>query len=409
MNIIRNGRHPLATNLFWQRVVGAGGVGAAARAQARKLPPQLGRVEHIVVRRKARQYGVSTTTNSEHKPGMYSAAAVLADAIAGSWAGIFDVPEGWYFLVCRQGHIHPETDKLFARAEKDQVRRLLEGALQDEKITAAYAPAEFNLAKTTERRIEPIFAKVGRDWRRFATTNRLAPLDQKAAAARMVMKGLPLGLGSALLIGGAPYAWEWIDEWLNPPPPRTVIHAPNPWEALPQGAEGLLHCVPALLSFPQLPGANLKKAECHRDVVVYHYVTYLDIAPALIASEKARPGCRLGPDGGKGLALQCHISAERRMGRQRLLSEQVAVDRLWRLIGATGATLQLGRPARLPLQNPAHPEQGPHGKSLPVTARMPFPPDVLASALAGLPAFTVSGVTYTTPSQWSIEGTVYVE
>ncbi len=410
MSTIRVGPTLFATNLFWQLTSGPAASAAAARRQAAKLPPEIGTFGHIVVRRTVpRQYGVSSVNNADHRSGMMSAAAALADILEGNWAGLFDVAEGWYFVVCKRGIIHPDSDRLFFRGERELARRALEAALQDDKITAAYAPDDMNIGRASERCAAPLLAKAGRKMSRFFGVNRLAPLDQRAATLRQVMKAVPwVAAGVAALALGPP-ARELVDLWLTPPSLPGPLRVADPWEDQPPAHAVLRSCVRALLTYPELPGAAMKGAECRPDAVIYHYTPFLRVALPLIRGERAAPGCRLHPDTGSSLLLDCPLAAPARMGRQAALTEEVGGQRLWDAFGALGAALALGPALAIPPRDPQHPEPGPRGRMITVSAKLDLPPDAVAQAAVAIPAFTVAVVTYTAPNLWSFEGTLYVQ
>ncbi len=410
MNTIRVGSAIFATNLFWQLTSGPGASAAAARRQAAKLPREIGVFGNIVVRRTLpRQYGVSSVNNAEHRVGMLSAAAVLADCIEGNWAGIFEVAEGWYFVACKRGIIHPDSDRLFPRGDRELARRELEAVLQDDKIGTIYAPAELNLAKASERLIAPLLAKAGRKMPRFSAANRLSPFDQRVATLRLVMKMVPWAAASFGSLAVGPLLWEALDLWLTPPSLPKVVRVADPWEELPAANTVLQNCVYAMLTYPELPGASMKAAECRHNAVTYHYAPYVSVALPLIRSEKATPGCQLRPENGSRFHLDCPMATPRKMGRQTALPEELASQRLWDIFGSTGAALTLGPAAGLVPKDPAHPEAGPRGKSIAVSAKLGLPPDAMAEAATAIPAFTLAAVTYTAPNLWTFEGTLYVQ
>jgi len=402
MSTFSAGGKVFVTNLFWQTVGGAARGAAAARAQARKLPLEIGTPTNIVVRRTSPpQFGVSFSDAQGVRPGQFAAAAVLADALGGTWAGLFDVPNGWYLVACRRGFVDPDTDRLFARHDADAARRVLQDVMVEGKTKTIYAPASLNVPGTKDFPIDKLLAQQARGLKGMMSRQRLAPLDTRIALRQKLLRLAPFAAAPLALALLARPAWVAVDQRLHPPPPPP-LQLPPPWEGMPAAAPFISQCVGGVLSYPQLPGARLKSAQCRGDKILFHYTPYTPLTLPLVLGERAVPRCQLTASDKADLQFSCDLDPTPKIGRQTPVARDAAARRMWESFGLLGGGVELSAPH--PVINPAG---GLSAIEMTVKARGSAPPDMLLHAIADLQTLSVSTVEFATPNTWYIEGVLY--
>ncbi|PKU21397.1 type 4b pilus protein PilO2 [Telmatospirillum siberiense] len=403
MSTIALGSTLLATGLFWQ----TGGSGAAeAKQRARKLAEaSLGSASEgganrgvwtfICIRDTTpSQFGLSDDTLN-HKPGMASAAAILADAIPGSWAGIFAVPEGWYYAETRRGYIQPDGDHLYPADRMDDARQAIEMALREGRCETFFAPADFGIANAEEKKFSDI-AHLPR--RSFLAPNRLQPLAGKFPIRWQYAAAV------ALFGGCATAAWQLWPQVFSPPAP--AVQMTMPWESRQSGISVIQQCGTAILSYPDLPGFGFRHAECQEGRVSYTYAPFAQSAMRWLMLMAPPKDCTVRADTGKEAVATCALPAGApRIGRLKPLNQDEARRAIWQ---ATGG---LGLEVKLSLTPPPPPSNGPPPspfRVMDLTVSGPLPPVDLIRGLMTVPTLTVETMSFTTPRSWSLKGRVYV-
>lgn len=191
--VITVGGKKYAVGLFWQ-VSDTRALGRAAR-QAAKQPgsesdyyslragnPAKGRVP---------QFGLGESRIG-HKWNMPSAASALANRQPGSWAGVFMVPEGVWFIEVRDDLIAPEGDQLLAD-EAEAMSRLQEASARG-GLERIYAPPAWAIPGAESSSLPSLLA--GR------TDGRLQPVT---IPRKVLLIGLGVVLVLVLLVGGLLY------------------------------------------------------------------------------------------------------------------------------------------------------------------------------------------------------------
>jgi hypothetical protein len=192
---------------------------------------------------------------------------------------------------------------------------------------------------------------------------------------------------------------------MNPPEVKMEAHVTDPWEKLPPANAMLVQCTNAILDAPELPATTITSVECRGTDLTVTYVSTSPIAPTLLLEDVPSAGCLLEPGSKGGVGLHCTKPPLRGMGRQHIWNEAAATQRLWQSFGAV-AGLELGKPVAVSATSNTI---GRDIKSIAVTVRSDFPLDDLESALQDLPAFTLASIKFTSPNNWQLEGTVYVD
>lgn len=142
-NVITVGANKYGVGLYWQPSPD-NNVRVAAR-KAAKLPgyqSDLYVVRPATRSRTVSQYGLGLTSLG-HKAGMPVAGGCLANAVPGSYAGAFRVPEGVWFVVVRDDLVDSDGDILFVSEQEAQLR--LEQEIARGGLTKVYAPAEWSV------------------------------------------------------------------------------------------------------------------------------------------------------------------------------------------------------------------------------------------------------------------------
>ncbi len=139
--VITVGGKKYAVGLYWEVSDSTNAARAARQAAAQSEP----KADFYCVRAgnnkgRAPQFGLGDEKLG-HKWGMPTAAATLANRQPGSWAGVFVVPEGVWFIEVRDDLIAPEGDVLFAD-EAEAMGRLQETSARG-GLERIYAPASW--------------------------------------------------------------------------------------------------------------------------------------------------------------------------------------------------------------------------------------------------------------------------
>lgn len=194
--VITVGGKKYAVGLYWQ-VTDTTNAAKAARAAAQQPGAK---ADFFCVRpgnNKGRfpQFGLGDT-QSGHAWNMPTAAATLANRQPGSWAGVFIVPEGVWFVEVRDDLIAPEGDQMFAD-EAEAMIRLQEVTAQGglEKI---YAPATWAIPGAEASSLPSLLSG--------KADVRLQPVK--------VPKKLVIGiLGTVVVLGAVYGAWSYYTSW----------------------------------------------------------------------------------------------------------------------------------------------------------------------------------------------------
>lgn len=192
--VISVGGKKYAVGLFWQ----VSDTKKAARA-AKQAAQQPGAESDFYslragnARGRASQFGL-TEKNPDYKWNIPSAAVSLANRQPGSWAGVFPVPEGVWFIEVRDDLIAPDGDQLFAD-EAEAMSRLQEVSARG-GLERIYAPPAWALPGAESSSLPALLAGK-RD-------GRLQPVR---IPAKVFLSGvLAVGVVVALVVGYLIYA-----------------------------------------------------------------------------------------------------------------------------------------------------------------------------------------------------------
>ncbi|HIJ63784.1 MAG TPA: type 4b pilus protein PilO2 [Rhodospirillaceae bacterium] len=407
MTTIVIGKRHLAVGLFWQ-------VGAARATEARQRALALAEqqrtntapsIDFLCLRATCPvQYGVSGLEDG-HRPGMTAAAAALADALPGSWAGIFAVAEGWYYVETRRGFIAPTGDRLFPIVDKVAASAMVRKAAADGRFDKIYAPAGFDIANAEDRPLSDIITAPRLS---LFAANRLRSLSPLTAARRPVLTW-KIGAPICAAIVGLFYAWYAYIDWSSTEPLKPALIAV--WESAPAAAPTALACTTGILSYPTLPGYAFRHAECGSAGVSYHYEGYARQSKRLYAETTPPDGCRLTLLENGDLTAACPIARSSRLGRQARLTADEARRAIWRRMSGLGLEIKVSAASEQPSPPPGAEDQQPPAALpiLKVDLTGNLPPADLAADFAQLPAMTIESIGFVAPRSWTIKGKLYVQ
>ena len=151
---VRIGSRDYAAGLIWNQV-------DDSKANLSKLAIKDAK-EHgadlITVRKKSLQYGLGSLKHG-HKSGMAVMADMLANAVNGSFIGVFHISDENYYLVAVQnsGILATKDKLLFSRHEA--LEEFSNVFLQRQDWDFAFAPDEFELPKTKQKSIAELIRK----------------------------------------------------------------------------------------------------------------------------------------------------------------------------------------------------------------------------------------------------------
>jgi hypothetical protein len=353
---------------------------------------------------------------------MLSAAALLADLTKENWAAVFDLPEGFYLITCRDGSVWPGSDRLFPRIERNAAREDLANIALGGK-GLIYAPADFKIEGAVERKLDEMLAPLLAKRSRFSGRNRLTPIHGFTLPG--VNLKLLIGVGSvgltALL---APMAWQTGMDWLHPKPKTSFVRPPGRWETAAQPGPLLARCTSAILTFPSLAGADLVSSDCRPGSVKYHYTVTSSVALALIQQQKAPSGCQLNPAAAGKLEMSCPVESVAPRGPGPLLTEAAVTQDAWRQLGMLGGQLQLDPGIVISVSAPG---QAPV-KAQKFTLDISLPPVTFADRAEQIQGLAIQQITYnakqvvsdvgaaaksgpqaSVAAVWKIEGEIYVQ
>lgn len=196
--VVTVGGKKYAVGLYWQ----VSDVPNAAKAAKAAATQQGAAADFFCVRPgnskgRAAQFGLGEGKLG-HAWNMPTAAATLANRQIGSWAGVFVVPEGVWFVEVRDDLIAPEGDALFAD-EAEAMIRLQEVTAQGglEKI---YAPSTWAIPGAEASSLTSLLSG--------KADVRLQPVQLPAP----VKKGIAAGLVVLLLLGAGGYYYVQMQE-----------------------------------------------------------------------------------------------------------------------------------------------------------------------------------------------------
>ena len=403
MTAISPGGMLLATGILWYS-------GAKNEKEARKRALDLtptagakGAVRDFLCIRSTTpvQFGISNVKDG-HQVGMTSAAAALADALPGSWAGLFAVPEGWYFVRTTLGIIAPRGDRVFRPEQKDQaIAALLQAK---DGVDAIYAPAEFQIKDAHERLIEEIVAPAGK-YTLFAP-NKLralkAPTDlRKVKQVRPTKRHGRIALAGVALVAAVAFG---IDTFF--PGDKAPVAGPPIWETARAAAEVTQTCTDALLAHPVIAGYKLHDASCTPHGATFNYKGWGREYRYLNAELPAPAGCTQTKADNGDIAVTCPIAAGRAQGRQNVGRDEDAKRLIYRHLSGLG--LNVTYAPRTDQIKPV--KDGGDIVYVPyfvVDMDGKFVPDTLVPDLTAMPAMTIETITYTPPANWHLKGKLY--
>lgn len=391
----------LATGLFWHS-------GAKNNKQARQraldlVKPTAGAKgaggDFLCVRSTSPvQFGISNIKDG-HQPGMTAAAAALADALPGSWAGVFAVAEGWYFVQTGLGFVAPRGDRLYRPEERDLA---LDALVKAKKVVdSIYAPKTFSIENAEERLIDEIIDLPGK----FALLppNRLRPLRAPTTLRQLRITRKQLLIGLAAALAGTGTAAVTILYNRAPPPPGIE----PVWETARAPADMAQTCTHTLLAYPAVAGYRLQKAACSARSVTFSYKGWGREYRYLSADAPAPAGCgQQFADSGE-LTVTCAMSFGQALGRQMLTRGDDAKRLIYKHLAGLGLDVRI---------IPATEQQTPQpGQTVPpitvpilkIDVDGKYVPEILSADLAAMPGMTIDSITFTPPAQWHLQGKLY--
>ncbi|SOC27057.1 type 4b pilus protein PilO2 [Thalassospira xiamenensis] len=211
------------------------------------------------------QFGLGSK-GMDHRPGMASLAAFLADTIDGNWIGVFKVNEGGlYYVAAKDGAVLPGCDRFF-NDEEAALAAFSDLAFVYE-WNHIFAPEEWH-EDAQEAKLEEILRarKPATKLRSVSSTGKIT----KYGIAGLVVLGLGLGyqqyqdyLAEQAAVQAAILAAQSLTGRKPPPPPP-----PMPWEGVAQGIPALFACVDGILDAEiVIPGWKTETVSCHNEEV----------------------------------------------------------------------------------------------------------------------------------------------
>lgn len=196
--IITVGGRPMAVGLTWRPPLDPA---VSLRREARRAAKSEAFKADILVLRDgvSPQYGLGYKALG-HRPGVISAAGALAGRLNGSWMGVFQVPEGWWFVCAREDLVLPEGDRLFTDA--GAARTAFEQNYQMGGWGVLFAPAAWGYPEASATSVEAMIPADVRE-------PRLSPLSP---LPRVTPAGVAL-VALLLLAGGGVYGWMQYQEY----------------------------------------------------------------------------------------------------------------------------------------------------------------------------------------------------
>jgi hypothetical protein len=202
----------------------------------------------MVVRHTARQFAAGR----EHPAGAVSLAGLLADGVGGSFAGVFKLPEGYYFVEVHAGAVGSGRtgDRLFSLDERETVFRLID-KVANESHMAIYAPEDFGVK---DAQPGELFALLSRIQKSRYLANALRPVLVRRSGVKLAVAA---GLATLTLIGGV---------YLLVAPKQTgvAVQAEKAtWKGEIAAGDGIMACSVAFYNRPELAGFMTENMSCN--------------------------------------------------------------------------------------------------------------------------------------------------
>lgn len=258
---VRIGRREYAVGLHWDRISDPAKADAVARELARQ-----GHInaDFYCVRHAGTQQVGFGFKSSHHKVNLPSLAVHLAYVNGDNWAGLFEVPGGYYVIAIHEDGIYSETDKFFESSENalewfDEIRTNLDS-------DTVYAPEEFAIAGAKTVPLETLLTG--------KPQVRLKSVSRGGLLVKLLLAGLLVGGG----IAGLNFYFDSLEaERLRAEAARLAQQAqrsigvqpeeieipPMPWEGKYQGVPVLKGCVDSIRKFTaSVPGWSVQEMVC---------------------------------------------------------------------------------------------------------------------------------------------------
>jgi hypothetical protein len=219
------------------------------------------------------QFGLGTKER-DHKSGMPSLAAHLADSEPGSWVGCFHEGDQYYLVAVRDDLILPEIDKV-CFSEEEAKHEFAEVFFQANDWKKSFAPASWEIDETKEASLSEVLAG--------KPTATLREVDNTKNLVRI---GIGIGLLLLLMAGGSRLltyfdsseTQENIQQMFQTAQKTVVapitggtsskepVAPPPPWEGKSTGISFIVACVTALKNVDlTVPGWNVETVTCTKD------------------------------------------------------------------------------------------------------------------------------------------------
>lgn len=329
-----------------------------------------------------------------YRPDSVALAALLADVLgSGShWAGVFAVPEGYYYVEVRKGVITAgrSGDQLFSKDERDKAFKRIQEATKNSQLEQFFAPDDFGLTQAEAVNLFDLLKDISQP---VLYHNAFRPVKRAKPGRRKMWSFAGLAAATA----GALVVWQmWPQE-------REVHEGPRRefWTDKPAMASGITACVKSIYDRPILAGFSAKVVTCDKDGGEF---TYQEFAPVALKWYKQPEQC--GPYTIKegSLVLKCKIDKIDLLQQRpaKILSRKEGLRELYARFRA------LGYDVRLPMQDT--PPGIIPSRELDVTIIGDMPPTKVADVYKTFPLFIFRSVSLDVEKgNWIVEGTLYVE
>lgn len=394
--------------LWWHTTTEERSIALAARAMAKTAGYDL----YCVRESLARQYGLAKTETG-YKPKTPAAAASIADIIQGSWHGVFETPEGYWYVAVHSDAILPEGDHLYATAQEAKEKLLM--AQQAGAWPRTIAPKEFGIDRAQSQDIDRLFET--------AVPHVLRPVRVSRSLFRfLALAGVLLATAAA----GAHFYNKMMNDRLaaqralelqakrlaarrNAPPP------PPPWTKAWTPREFLTACERAFNGIVlDLPGWPISKATCRPGIAAADYHRSFGTADILTRRLPKATSVQFSPDGNSA-SLNASLPPPRRHPdppATTLHEQSFAILSTLQLLGVTANVKSVEVNAAGAAQAPLPGTQGPNAKKILYPAVefnivTGLTPEVWNSAMAW-PATTLDGIEWIPEKhQWTYKGHAY--
>jgi len=416
--VTRIGGRAFAAGLFWQSAPNQN----IAQKKAIELSKEPGIDADLFCLRKSDpvQFGLGRSQQGL-SVGMQSIATVLADAITGTWIGVFRADEGWLYVSVRKSAIMPDGDAFFIDEEAAHARLISDISLGGwDKV---FAPPAWGIADAQEGKLLDI---VG--------SSKGAPLKAtKASPLQMVI--------SAAVLGGALFGAWWLfirvptPDVIEPSKPSigplgetggqgtsgiigggiglqgTGITTQTPWVDFAKAVDLLPVCAEAISRVQIIPGFSLENATCNQAGVTAAYtrsfgrtawIGSLDIKGTVTTGDPSKLAVLL-PYAAKPANMTEKENPTRSAEIKLLLNDIIQV---YPVLSFKYQEVQ-----------PPPPTVGPDGKTqivqqfktIEFSTASVVPAIELIGLLENIPATLIDSVQFTPGSgQWAVKGKIYV-